>query len=53
MVVYLKLPCKILKGIEGVGGIEPLVVLSVATFHLTIVPGGIRADYLVLDAMLL
>ena len=31
-VVYLKLLCEILKGIEGMGSVEPLVVLSVAAF---------------------
>ena len=33
-VVYLKLLCEILKGIEGMGSVEPLIVLPVAALHL-------------------
>lgn len=33
MVIDLELPRKILKGIEGMGSIKLLVILTVAAFH--------------------
>jgi len=53
LVVYFKLLRKVFKGIEAMGGIEPLIVLPVAALHLAVMPRGIGADYLVADAMLL
>ncbi len=50
-VVYLKLLCEILKGIEGMRSVEPLVVLPVAALHLAVMPWRIGADYLMPDAM--
>ena len=37
---------KAVQGIELVAGIKPLVVLPVAAFHFTVVPGRVRADEL-------
>ncbi len=51
VIVPLELFCKILKGIETVCGIEPFIILSVAAFHFTIMPGGKRPDQLVVDPM--
>ena len=51
-VVQLQLPAKILKGIKPVGGIEPLVVLTVAAFHFPVVPWRKRTDQLVPDPQL-
>ena len=51
-VVYLKLLCEIFKGIEGMGGIEPLIILPVAALHLAVMPWRIGADYLMTDGML-
>ena len=34
LVVYFKLLRKVFKGIEGMGGIEPPIVLPVAALHL-------------------
>ena len=43
---------KISKGIKGVTGIEFLIVLSMATLNLTVVPRGIRLNQLMPDAKL-
>ncbi len=43
---------KISKGIKGVAGIEFLIVLSMATLNLTVVPWGVRLNQLVQDAKL-
>ena len=43
---------KISKGIKGVTGIEFLIVLSMATLNLTVVPWGVRLNQLVQDAKL-
>ena len=43
---------KISKGIKGVTGIEFLIVLSMATLNLTVVPWGVRLNQLVQDAQL-
>ena len=51
-VVYLKLLCEILKGIEGMGSVEPVVVLPVAALYLAVMPWRIGADYLMTDGML-
>ena len=52
LVVKLQLLAEILKGIEPVGGIEPLVVFPVAALHFPIVPWRKRADQLVPDPQL-
>ena len=47
-----KLLCEIVQRIECVAGIEAFLVLTVAALHLTVVPRGIRANQLMLDAQL-
>ena len=45
-----KLFGKVIKGIEGVAGIELLIIFSVAAFYFTIVTGCKGFDFLVPDA---
>ena len=45
-VVDSELLVKAVQGIELVAGIKPLVVLPVAAFHFSVVPGRVRADEL-------
>ena len=45
-----KLFGKVIKGIEGVAGIELLIIFSVAAFYFTIVTGSKGFDFLVPDA---
>lgn len=52
LVVQLQLMAEILKRIEPVGGIEPLVVLPVAALHFSVVPWRKRADQFVPDPQL-
>lgn len=52
-VVSLKLSRKVLKGIEAVGSVKPFIVLSVAPFHLPVVPWRVWPDQLMSDAILL
>ncbi len=49
--VFLKLLCKVLKGIETMCGIEPLIILPVATLYFPVVPGHVWPDQLVPDAV--
>jgi len=49
-VMESKLFCEALKREEGMAGVEAFLVLPVAAFHLTIVPGRARTDQLVADA---
>lgn len=44
---------KILKGIEGVAGIEFFIVLSMTALHFPVVPGGVGLNELMPDAELL
>lgn len=44
---------KILKGIEGVAGIESFIVLSMTALHFPVVPGGVGLNELMPDAELL
>ena len=53
LVVQLQLMAEILKRIEPVSGIEPLVVLPVAALHFPVVPWRKRTDQLVPDPQLL
>ena len=53
VVIYLQLSAEILKGIKGMDGIKPLIVLPVAAFHLPIVSRCVRPYQLVEDAMVL
>ena len=50
-VIHLQLFCKVLKGIKQVGGIEPFIVLPVAAFYLSIMPGSKGPDDFVADPM--
>ena len=45
-----KLFGKVIKGIEGVAGVELLIIFSVAAFYFTIVTGSKGFDFLVPDA---
>ena len=47
-----KLPTKVGEGIETVRIIETLLVLTMAAFHLSVVPGSIGTDELVVYAQL-
>lgn len=44
--------CKVVKGKERVGRIEAFLVLPVASLHLAVMSGGVRADQLVPDTKL-
>lgn len=44
VVICLQLSAEVLKGIKGMGGIEPFVVLPMAALHLPIVPWCKRTD---------
>ena len=52
LVVYFKLLRKVFKGIEGMSGIKPLIVLPMAALHLAVMPWCIGTNYLVLNPML-
>ena len=52
-VIDLGLPGKVLKGIKGMGGIKPLVILPVAAFHFPVMTGCERTDQFMTDSMLL
>ena len=52
-VIDLELPGKVLKGIKGMGGIKPLVILPVAAFHFPVMTGCERTDQFMTDSMLL
>ena len=52
-VIDLELPGKVLKGIKGMGGIKPLVILPVAAFHFPVMTGCERTDQFMTDYMLL
>ena len=45
-----KLFGKVIKGIEGVAGVELLIIFSVATFYFAVMSGGKGFDFLVPDA---
>lgn len=53
MVIYFKLFGEILNGIKGMSGIRPLIILTVASFHLAVMPWGKRAYQFVSYAMFL
>ena len=44
---------EVLKGIKGMGGIKPLVILPVAAFHFPVMTGCERTDQFMTDSMLL
>lgn len=50
-VINLKLLRKVLKRIEGMSGIEALVILPVAPLYLAVMSWRIRPDQLVTDAV--
>ena len=50
-VVDLQLPGEVLKGIEGMSGIEPLIVLTVTALHFSVMSGCKGTDLLVKDPM--
>ena len=43
---------EILQGIKGMGAVEALLIFTMASFDLSIVPGRVRTDQLVLDSQL-
>lgn len=51
-VVNRKLVCKIVERVETVAGVKTLLVLTVATFDLAVMPWGIRANQFVPDPQL-
>lgn len=52
VVIDHKLSGKVLKGVEGMGGIETLIVLPVAAFHFPVVPWSKGPDQFMPIAML-
>ena len=48
-IMYSELRFKVTEGIESMTGIETFLILTVAAFDFSVVPGSIRADQLVSD----
>ena len=52
-VIDLELPGKVLKGIKGMGGIEPFVIFPMAALYFSIMPRSKWTDQFMTDSMLL
>ena len=51
-IIPLKLSGKVRKGVEGVGGIEALIIFSMAAFHFTVVSWRKGTDLFVANSVL-